>query len=64
NDYDYYRYLYLGEAVGLGNNVYNMSTFHAIEPLPSDDKLIGISFALDRRTSTVSNGCMCFWYHS
>lgn len=47
NDYDYYRYLYLGEAVGLGNNVYNMSTFHAIETLPSDDKLIGISFALD-----------------
>ena len=47
NDYDYYRYLYLGEAVGLGNNVYNMSTFHAIETLPSDDRLIGISFALD-----------------
>lgn len=47
NDYDYYRYLYLGEAVGLGNNVYNMAAFHAIETLPSDDKLIGISFALD-----------------
>ncbi|MCW1042893.1 PBSX family phage terminase large subunit, partial [Streptococcus anginosus] len=37
----------LGEAVGLGNNVYNMSTFHAIETLPSADRLIGISFALD-----------------
>ena len=24
NDYDYYRYLYLGEAVGLGTNVYNI----------------------------------------
>ena len=47
NDYDYYRYLYLGEAVGLGNNVYNMSTFHSIDTLPNDDKLIGISFALD-----------------
>ncbi|MFQ6202386.1 PBSX family phage terminase large subunit [Streptococcus anginosus] len=47
NDFDYYRYLYLGEAVGLGNNVYNMSTFHAIKTLPSDDRLIGISFALD-----------------
>lgn len=47
NDYDYYRYLYLGEAVGLGNNVYNMTTFHPIDTLPSDDKLIGISFALD-----------------
>ncbi|HEM4321733.1 TPA: PBSX family phage terminase large subunit [Streptococcus suis] len=47
NDYDYYRYLYLGEAVGLGNNVYNMTTFHPIDTLPSDDKMIGISFALD-----------------
>ena len=24
NDYDYYRYIYLGEPVGLGTNVYNM----------------------------------------
>ncbi len=47
NDFDYFRYLYLGEAVGLGNNVYNMSTFHALNALPSDDKLIGISYALD-----------------
>lgn len=47
NDYDYYRYVYLGEAVGLGNNVYNMSTFHELDALPSDDKLIGISYALD-----------------
>lgn len=47
NDYDYYRYLYLGEAVGLGNNVYNMTAFHPIDTLPSDDKMIGISFALD-----------------
>ncbi|MGM9885393.1 PBSX family phage terminase large subunit [Streptococcus hyointestinalis] len=47
NDFDYYRYVYLGEPVGLGNNIYNMSTFHAIDTLPSDDKLIGMSFALD-----------------
>lgn len=47
NDFDYYRYVYLGEAVGLGNNVYNMSTFHSINALPNDDKLIGISFSLD-----------------
>ncbi len=31
--------IYIGEAVGLGNNVYNMSMFHAIDAL-SDDKLI------------------------
>ncbi|WP_373748578.1 PBSX family phage terminase large subunit, partial [Jeotgalibaca porci] len=28
NDYDYYRWLYLGEVIGLGNNVYNMALFH------------------------------------
>ena len=60
NDYDYYRYLYLGEAVGLGDNVYNMSTFHAIEALPSDDRLIGISFALDGGHQQSATACCAF----
>ena len=57
NDYDYYRYLYLGEAVGLGNQVYNMSTFHAIDSLPTDDRLIGISFALDTGHQQSATAC-------
>lgn len=57
NDYDYYRYLYLGEAVGLGNQVYNMSTFHAIDNLPTDDRLIGISFALDTGHQQSATAC-------
>lgn len=60
NDYDYYRYLYLGEAVGLGNNVYNMSTFHPIETLPSDDRLIGICFALDGGHQQSATACCSF----
>lgn len=60
NDFDYYRYLYLGEAVGLGNNVYNMSTFHPIEALPSDDRLIGISFALDGGHQQSATACCSF----
>lgn len=60
NDYDYYRYLYLGEAVGLGNNVYNMSTFHPIEALPSDDRLIGICFALDGGHQQSATACCSF----
>lgn len=60
NDYDYYRYLYLGEAVGLGNNVYNMSTFHPIEDLPSDDRLIGICFALDGGHQQSATACCSF----
>ena len=47
NDYDYYRYLYLGEAVGLGTNVYNMDLFQPLRELPDDDYLIGIYFATD-----------------
>jgi phage terminase large subunit len=57
NDYDYYRYLYLGEAVGLGNQVYNMSTFHAIKSLPTDDRLIGISFAMDTGHQQSATAC-------
>ncbi|MTV78220.1 PBSX family phage terminase large subunit, partial [Streptococcus pneumoniae] len=34
NDYDYYRYLYLGEPVGLGTNVYNIELFHTINSVP------------------------------
>lgn len=60
NDYDYYRYLYLGEAVGLGNNVYNMSTFHALDALPSDDRLIGVSFALDGGHQQSATACCAF----
>lgn len=60
NDYDYYRYLYLGEAVGLGNNVYNMSTFHPLETLPSDDKLIGVSFSLDGGHQQSATACCAF----
>lgn len=60
NDYDYYRYLYLGEAVGLGNNVYNLSTFHPLATLPSDDRLIGISFALDGGHQQSATACCAF----
>lgn len=60
NDYDYYRYLYLGEAVGLGNNVYNMSGFHAVIDVPSDDRLIGISFALDGGHQQSATACCAF----
>lgn len=47
NDYDYYRWQYLGEAVGLGTNVYNMSMFHALDTLPTDDPLTQIFYATD-----------------
>lgn len=47
NDYDYYRYLYLGEPVGLGTNVYNMTLFKALKELPSEDDILLIDLATD-----------------
>lgn len=47
NDYDYYRYIYLGEAVGLGTNVYNMNLFKPLKELPSNDPIIMIDAATD-----------------
>ena len=60
NDFDYYRYIYLGEPVGLGNNVYNMSTFHPLDSLPANDRLVGISFALDGGHQQSATACGAF----
>lgn len=47
NDYDYYRYIYLGEPVGLGTNIYNMNLFKSLKELPSDDPIIMIDTSTD-----------------
>lgn len=47
NDYDYYRYLYLGEPVGLGTNVYNIDLFKPLKELPSDDDILLIDLSSD-----------------
>lgn len=59
NDYDYYRYLYEGEPVGLGTNVYNMDLFHPLKELPDDDELANIYFSVDsgHETSATTEGC-------
>lgn len=47
NDPDYYRWLYLGEQIGLGTNIYNMNLFHAIRELPADDPLSWLATSID-----------------
>ena len=47
NDPDYYRWLYLGEVVGLGTNVYNMDNFHPLQELPDDDPIINVYYSAD-----------------
>lgn len=47
NDYDYYRWLYLGEVIGLGTNIYNMDNFKALKELPNDDYITNWFCAID-----------------
>lgn len=57
NDYDYYRYIYLGEAVGLGTNVYNFDLFKRTDKVPDDERILYLYFGLDaghQQSATVS----------
>lgn len=47
NDPDYYRWLYLGEVVGLGTNVYNFELFKRVDAVPDNDYLIELYFSMD-----------------
>lgn len=47
NDIDYYRWLYLGEQIGLGTNVYNMNLFKPIRELFGDDPIKWLAFSTD-----------------
>lgn len=46
-DEDYWRWMYAGEVIGLGDMVYNMNHFKLIDNIPSDDDLILIDIAID-----------------
>lgn len=67
NDYDYYRYLYLGEPVGLGTSVYNMDLFKSISgirDLPDDDRIVMLRFSADvgHSVSATTVGCYGITY--
>lgn len=59
NDNDYYRWLYLGEVIGLGTNVYNIQLFKPLKELPDDDYLANIYFSVDsgHETSATTESC-------
>lgn len=58
NDYDYYRYIYLGEPVGLGTNVYNIDLFQRVEKIPDDERVIGQFFAMDTGHQQSATTCL------
>lgn len=47
NDYDYWRWMYAGEVIGLGGLVYNTSHFKWRETIPDDDDILTIDLAID-----------------
>lgn len=59
NDYDYYRFLYLGEPVGLGNNVYNFDLFKVIDELPSGEFVMSVSYGLDTGHQQSATALVC-----
>lgn len=60
NDPDYYRWLYLGEVVGLGTNIFNMETFHPLKELPSDDEIIGVYYSVDTGHEVSATTCTAY----
>lgn len=59
NDYDYYRYLFLGEAVGLGTNVYNFDLFKKIDELPEGEEVVTLSYGLDTGHQQSATALVC-----
>lgn len=57
NDYDYYRYLYLGEPVGLGTNVYNVNLFNRIDEVPPGERIVYLYFATDSGHQQSATAC-------
>lgn len=60
NDFDYYRYIYKGEPVGLGTNVYNMNLFKPLDELPSNDHIIALYYSVDGGHSHSATTCGFF----
>ena len=57
NDPDYYRWLYLGEVIGLGTNIYNMDNFKPLEQLPYDDVITNVFYSVDTGHEVSATTC-------
>lgn len=57
NDFDYYRWMYLGEVIGLGTNIYNMDNFQAIDKLPTDDYITNVYYSVDTGHEVSATTC-------
>lgn len=58
NDEEYYRWLYLGEIVGLGTNIYNMKLFHATDNVPPE-QIKKLVFSCDTGYEVSATAYLC-----
>lgn len=68
NNPDYYRWLYLGEIIGLGTSIYDMDLFHQIatlDELPDNDHVVMLKFSADvgHSVSATTVGAYGITYH-
>ena len=59
NDFDYYRWMYLGEVIGMGDNVYNMALFHPWQSIPEGEHIRGLYYAVDTGHQVSATTCLC-----
>ena len=62
NDYDYYRYIYLGEPVGLGTNIYNMDLFNKLDKIPDDERIVYLAYTTDSGHQVSATTTLCIAY--
>ena len=65
NDYDYYRYIYLGEPVGLGTNVYNFSLFkslNSLDELSGSERVVYLAYSTDSGHQVSATVTLCVGY--
>ncbi|MFJ3386848.1 PBSX family phage terminase large subunit [Lysinibacillus sp. NPDC086135] len=62
NDIDYWRWMYAGEVIGLGDMVYNMNHIKLIDELPSDDGIILIDTSSDTGHQVSATTHLAFGY--
>ena len=51
-DPDYYKWMYKGQIIGLGDVVYNYSLFRIVKELPDDERILFSDIAIDSGYST------------
>ena len=65
NDFDYYRYIYLGEPVGLGTNIYNaelLQPLDSIDNLQQGERITGLYYTIDSGHQVSATTILCVGY--